>query len=166
MEANARTHEEAMLLMSNMEERPEFAGVQPKTRTTMEDGTIQLSAGRQGFRHQGRQDAQHVLVRHFKKPGEERARIGRHRPRLEQRAVLVRKVQQLAHGLTFSLERGLGLARADGFGDRLVAVRELELRAHVPQAALLMALAAMSRSAICGLLSSSTLTAFWRCRSR
>jgi hypothetical protein len=43
MEANARTHEEAMLLMSSMEARPEFAGVQPKSRTTLEDGTIQLS---------------------------------------------------------------------------------------------------------------------------
>ena len=46
----------------------------------------------------------------------------------------MRKVQQLAHGLTFSLERGLGLARADGFGDCPVAVRGLELRAHVPEA--------------------------------
>ena len=43
MEASARTHEEAMLLMSRMEKAPEFAGVQPKSRTTLDDGTIQLS---------------------------------------------------------------------------------------------------------------------------
>jgi hypothetical protein len=43
LEANARTHEEAMLLMSSMEDRPEFAGVQPRSRTTLDDGTIQLS---------------------------------------------------------------------------------------------------------------------------
>ena len=43
LEANARTHEEAMLLMSRMEERPEFAGVRPTSRTTEEDGSIHLS---------------------------------------------------------------------------------------------------------------------------
>jgi hypothetical protein len=43
MQANARTHEEAMLLMSKMEERDEFAGVQPESRTTLDDGTIDMS---------------------------------------------------------------------------------------------------------------------------
>ncbi|MET0551572.1 MAG: hypothetical protein ABW221_00945 [Vicinamibacteria bacterium] len=42
MLATARTHEEAMLLMSKMEDRPEFAGVEPQSRTTQDDGTINL----------------------------------------------------------------------------------------------------------------------------
>ena len=43
MKASARTHEEAMLLLSSMEARPEFAGVRPQSRTTLEDGSIDIS---------------------------------------------------------------------------------------------------------------------------
>lgn len=43
MQATARTHEEAMQLMARLEERPEFEGVRPATRTTLDDGTIQLA---------------------------------------------------------------------------------------------------------------------------
>jgi Tfp pilus assembly protein PilN len=42
MQAYARTHEEAMDLMVRMEERPEFEGVQPASRSTMDDGSILL----------------------------------------------------------------------------------------------------------------------------
>ena len=42
MSAYARTHEEAMDLMVKMEARPEFEGVQPASRTTLDDGSIAL----------------------------------------------------------------------------------------------------------------------------
>lgn len=43
MQVSARTHEEAMDLMEQMEARPEFEGVQPASRTTEDDGTISLA---------------------------------------------------------------------------------------------------------------------------
>jgi hypothetical protein len=42
MQASSRTHEEAMLLLSSMEARPEFAGVQPRSRSTLDDGSIAM----------------------------------------------------------------------------------------------------------------------------
>jgi Tfp pilus assembly protein PilN len=42
LNATARTHEEAMQLMTRMEDRPEFDGAQPTSRITNEDGTIAL----------------------------------------------------------------------------------------------------------------------------
>jgi Tfp pilus assembly protein PilN len=42
MSASARTHEEAMDLMVRMEKQDEFEGVQPVSRTTMDDGSILL----------------------------------------------------------------------------------------------------------------------------
>jgi Tfp pilus assembly protein PilN len=43
MQATARTHEEAMELMARLEERAEFEGVEPRNRTTNEDGSILIT---------------------------------------------------------------------------------------------------------------------------
>jgi Tfp pilus assembly protein PilN len=40
MRANARTHEEMMQMLSALEDRAEFAGVDPTDRNTLDDGTI------------------------------------------------------------------------------------------------------------------------------
>lgn len=43
IQINARTHEEALDLLTRMEDRPEFEGVQPTTRSTVDDGSIDLA---------------------------------------------------------------------------------------------------------------------------